>query len=131
MTMKENGMSKEMMQDEKKSVLKKLNSRKGETISETLVALLISSLALTMLAGAITESANLVEKGRKKMDDYYTANESDADVIRMTGAGEAASVTIEDAAESDKLAAQSYEIVYYVNDEFDRTPVISYKADDE
>ena len=127
MIIKEKGMSQEMMQDVKKSVFRKLKSRKGETISETLVALLISSLALTMLAGAITASANLVEKSRTKMDSYYAASEQGNGVIKMSGAGTEGTVTI--TAVSGGLDAQTYTIVYYGNEEFTRYPVYSYKPD--
>ena len=128
MIMKEKGMSQEMMQDEKKSAAGKLKSNKGETISETLVALLISSLALTMLAGAITASANLVEKSRTKMDSYYAASEQENGVIKMSGAGTGGTVTIKDSA-SGGLDDQTYNIVYYGNEEFTRYPVYSYKPD--
>ena len=127
MIMKEKGMSQEMMQDVKKSVLRKLKSRKGETISETLVALLISSLALTMLAGAITASANLVEKSRTKMDSYYAASEQENGVIKMSGAGTEGTVTITESDASGGLSPQKYDIVYYGNNEFTRYPVYSYK----
>ena len=53
---------------------KKLHSQSGETIGETLVALLISSLALVMLASMITSTVNLVTKSEAKMNDYYKAN---------------------------------------------------------
>ena len=53
---------------------KKLHSQSGETIGETLVALLISSLALVMLASMITSTVNLVTKSETKMNDYYKAN---------------------------------------------------------
>ena len=128
MIIKEKGMSQEMMQDVKKSVFRKLKSRKGETISETLVALLISSLALTMLAGAITASANLVEKSRTKMCSYYAASEQGNGVIKMSGAGTEGTVTITDSA-SGGLDAQTYTIVYYKNEEFTRYPVYSYKPE--
>ena len=118
-----------MVREEKKSMLRKLKSRKGETISETLVSLLISSLALTMLAGAITASANLVEKSRTKMDSYYAASEVENGVIKMSGGGTEGTVTIKDSAASDGLDAQTYTIVYYENEEFTRYPVYSYKPE--
>ena len=53
----------------------KLKSRSGESIAETLVALLISSLALVMLAGSISAAVHIVKKTRDKLDQYYAANE--------------------------------------------------------
>lgn len=119
----------EMMQDEKKSMFRKLKSQKGETISETLVALLISALALTMLAGAITASANLVEKSRTKMGSYYAANEAGNGVIMMAGEGTDGTVIIKDTAPSGGLDQNTYNIVYYENDEFTQYPVYSYKPE--
>lgn len=55
--------------------LYKLPSQNGETIAETLAALLIAALALVMLAGAITTSSSLVSRSREKIGDYYSANE--------------------------------------------------------
>ena len=42
------------------SALRKLHSKAGETIAETLVALLISALALVMLAGALSAAAKVI-----------------------------------------------------------------------
>ncbi|MBR6220466.1 MAG: hypothetical protein IKQ80_07880 [Clostridia bacterium] len=55
-----------------KKLMSKLRSAAGETIGETLVALLISALALTMLAGAIGAANNIVTRSNKAMNDYYT-----------------------------------------------------------
>lgn len=52
---------------------KKLRSRAGETISEVLVALLIASISLVMLAGMITASAHAIERSRKMLETYYEA----------------------------------------------------------
>ena len=62
----------------------KLNSTKGESISETLVSLLIASLALVMLAGAISATSNMITKTRSALDRYYKANEV---VVNMDGVG--------------------------------------------
>ena len=44
----------------KKRALRKLKSRSGETLAETLVSVLISALALVMLAGAIGAAKNII-----------------------------------------------------------------------
>ena len=49
----------------------KLTSKAGESIGETLVALLIASLALVMLAGAISSGARVILRSEKKVDEYY------------------------------------------------------------
>ena len=56
-------------------IMKKIKSQAGETIAEVLVALLISSVALVMLAGMIASTTNLVTRSKSKMEAYYAANE--------------------------------------------------------
>ena len=53
---------------------KKLTSQAGESIGETLVALLISALALVMLAGAVSAGMRIVTNSKAKMDTYYKVN---------------------------------------------------------
>lgn len=53
----------------------KLSSNAGESIAETLIALLISALALVMLAGSIYAASNMVTKSRQQLKRYYRANE--------------------------------------------------------
>ena len=65
-----------------KHAQRKLRSRKGESIGETLVALLISALALLMLAGAVSSAANIVTTSKNKMETYYTADNSAVEEIR-------------------------------------------------
>ena len=50
----------------------KLKSRTGETITEVLVALLISTFALLMLAMMIRSAQNSVDMSRKALEDYYS-----------------------------------------------------------
>ena len=54
----------------RKAAAKKLRSRAGETIGETLVALLISSLALLMLAGAVSAASRAVQQSKTKIEEY-------------------------------------------------------------
>lgn len=58
----------------KEKVKGKLRSRAGESIGETLISLLISALALVMLAGAVSSAADIVKRSKKAMDQYYDAN---------------------------------------------------------
>ncbi len=67
-----------------KAAKKKILNNKGDSIAEVLIALLISSLALVMLASMITTSSKLITGSRTKLKDYYAAtsalnsfNESD------------------------------------------------------
>ena len=56
-------------------IVRKLKNQAGETIAEVLVALLISSIALVMLASMISSTANMVTSSKSKMEAYYKANE--------------------------------------------------------
>ena len=65
-----------------KRVKDKLKSRRGDSIAEVLVALLISAVALVMLASMITTSTNLIRKSGAHLADYYQA---DSALARMAG----------------------------------------------
>lgn len=58
----------------KRRIKKRLKSQTGESIGEVLIALLISSLALVMLAGMISATNNMVKKSETVMNDYYACN---------------------------------------------------------
>ena len=53
--------------------LRKLNNRSGESLAEVLVSVLISAVALVMLASMITSSTSMIEKSRASMKDNYAA----------------------------------------------------------
>ena len=57
-------------------VTQKLKSSAGESIAEVLIALLISALALMMLAGMINAASNTVTTSREILEDYYGAEPS-------------------------------------------------------
>ena len=104
-----------------KKFKKKLNNRSGESISETLVALLISALALVMLAGAITSASRVIIKSRDKLDQYY--DNIDASLSSAGTGGETATIV---GGEGSAVQSKDYEITYYQNDEFGNVPVIIY-----
>lgn len=59
---------------------------RGETLSETLIALLISVLATLVFSGAVTTTMNLIRAGRERLERYNAANA--ALELRVTPAGE-------------------------------------------
>jgi len=71
--------------------LKKLKSQAGETIAEVLVALLISSVALIMLASMISSTNSMVTKSKNTMKDYYDANEN---LEKLQGSNDPITITI-------------------------------------
>lgn len=49
----------------------KLKSKKGETITETLVSVLIAAAAMILFASMITSSQRILKKSESIMDAYY------------------------------------------------------------
>ena len=68
-----------------KKMMKKLKSQAGETIAEVLIALLISTIALLMLAAMINSSSNSILTARNTMQAYYSAaGESGTGKVNIT-----------------------------------------------
>jgi len=103
-----------------KRMRRKLRSNAGESIGETLVALLISALALVMLAGAISSTANMITTSDAKMGEYY---DGDDVLVQQSSGAVASSVTIQ----GTKTAAQTRNISCYTNAAFASKPVVAYQ----
>ena len=101
----------------KRKMLAKLRSRAGESLTETLVALLIAALGLVILAGAISSTMNMVRNSKTRMTSYYSANNA---VEKKTADNAVSdfSVLIGGTAVSGVSA--------YQNDTFSGKPVIAY-----
>lgn len=112
--------------DMKKKLRKKLKNNKGETITEVLVALLISVLSLTLLAGMISASVSMTDKSRKNITDYYTAEntlELNQDKVEET-----ADVSFIDSADEDvKLSSGSIKVNVYSNGD-GKNEILSYSV---
>lgn len=65
----------------KGKVFKKLRSRAGESIGETLIALLISALALLMLAGAVSSASRIVTRNKTAMEYYYGTKQAEVKAV--------------------------------------------------
>ena len=108
----------------KKRICKRLRSRAGETIAEVLIALLISSLALVILAQMITSASNMVQTSERAMKDYYSGNNK---LAKQTENGTSATATLK-MGESGTLNT-STSILYFENDKkLGGIDVIAYKA---
>lgn len=102
-----------------KKLKHKLLNKAGETIGETLVALLISAFALVMLAGAISKTANMITSSDKKMGEYYN---KDATLANQGGTDNlSVSITGTDISESRTVR-------YAINDAFATKVVVAYKT---
>lgn len=78
---------------------RKLKSRSGETLVETLFALLVVVLAMTMLAGSIVSAAR-VNKGAEDLDTAF----------RITNDGQAGSVTVtHSSGETTSIPVKAYQ----------------------
>lgn len=109
----------------RKYVIIKLKSTSGESIAETLVAVLIAAFALLMLAGTINSASNLITKSKTKLNAYYEKNNalSAEDVSVRDG------TDIELKFASTGAGAPSWitsKVNTYKNDEFGGNPVIAY-----
>ena len=62
----------------------KLKSKKGETITETLVSVLIAAAAMILFASMITSSQRILQKSECIMDAYY-AGETKMEEAMATG----------------------------------------------
>lgn len=62
----------------------KLKSKKGETITETLVSVLIAAAAMILFASMITSSQRILQKSERIMDAYY-AGETKMEEAMATG----------------------------------------------
>ena len=124
-----------------KKRLRKLKNSRGETITETLVALLIASIALVMLASMISSTSSIVTTSTKAMQEYYNANNrmlshgTAATVGEGTGSGSAegntmgsAQITFSITGTESTLTLGPKNITLYENNRFEKTPVISYQA---
>lgn len=122
-----------------KPVNNKLRSRAGESISETLVALLISALALVMLAGAIGASSRIVTRSRTQLKKYYNGNEvlvttptqGEIDAEYRNKSDEIAvllgSTYIDIKVKGDTGSIDRRQIDYYQNQAFTKNKVTAYK----
>ena len=98
----------------------KLRSQSGETIGETLVALLISALALVMLAGAVSAATNMVIRSKAKMTEYYV---EDAVLMSAAKATNSTMVTLTNSANS---VSQTITANYAENKTLGGVDVIAY-----
>ena len=99
----------------------------GESIAETLIALLVSSFALVMLAGAISSGSATVQKGKDTLKHYYENIEYivNNNGIHDDNVGNGTDkITITDKSDESEV---SFNISYYYDKTFGKTPVIKYK----
>jgi len=63
----------------------KLKNKKGETITETLVSVLIAAAAMILFASMITSSQRILQKSESIMDAYYDGETKMEEVMASSG----------------------------------------------
>ena len=112
------------MNEIKRRISHKLHSNAGESIGETLIALLISALALVMLAGAISATAKMIAKSDKQMGKYY---DQDKTLVELNGGTGTLNINIT-GSDSDNIINEPHaNVPYGKNDAFTNKPVVAYK----
>lgn len=116
-----------------KRAIQKLSGRAGESLGETLFALLISALALMMLAGAVSAGMRMVTSSKKAVDDYYQVNNaivarSSASLsnLRENLGSYSGAMTIVISNPSTSTTVTSTSVSYWKNEQMGATPVVTY-----
>ncbi len=109
-----------------KIMYEKIRGKSGETISETLVALLIAALALVMLAGAIGAATRIITNSRDRVNEYYDANQNSSGVVMMSGSAGSGTYTIEN--EDGKTIIEDETVNCYANQALSK-PVVSFREE--
>lgn len=104
---------------------RKLRSTAGESIAETLIAVLISALALVILAGAISATARIIIDSDNAMGRYY---DMDANLATHSDASSTLNVTISRTDSEGNLTPIDFYsgVDYYENNAFANRTVVAY-----
>lgn len=112
-----------------KNICKKLKSNNGESIAETLIALLVAALGILLLATMIQTSSSLITSSNKKMREYVD-NENNIIEKTVESDTQVGQVSIKDGTETLKFnrseSTTSVDIYYFEMDYGNKT-VISFK----
>lgn len=128
-----------------KSLLTKIRKSSGETLSESLVAIVIAALSMAMLSAMISASSHIIAKSTDDMDAYYSENnkiemqkeaaedgaeEAEPEAVGVYANGEI-SITGSDDADTYVISTEGdpVSVKYYKNQTAKRKPVICYEID--
>lgn len=82
-------------------MMKKLKSQVGETLAEVLIAMLISTIGLLMLAVMISSASNSITKSRNLLETYYSSEAGTSGTVTVT-------VSLKESAEGSVIAPFTY-----------------------
>ena len=99
--------------------------QRGETITEVLVAILISGLAILMLAVVMASVSNMSKVSETAMQEYFSDNN---DMVAATPSGDEGTVSMEIDGNSVYLNADATDtgVVYALSDEESENPLVAY-----
>ena len=109
-----------------KKMMQKLRSRAGESISEVLIAMLVSALGLAMLAGVISTSVRIINNSKTTMKTFIQ-NENALEQRESSEDDGLLTVSVDGA--PIKLTGESADkiTVSYTNRSIGRKTVVSYR----
>lgn len=114
-------------------MIKKLKNQNGESIAEVLIALLISSFALVMLATMLTSTMKMVTASKIKSENYTKEGNK---LAVMSEEDKYAEGTVAMYSGDDALAAkytlsdngeEDIPVEYFINEESGKNTVVAYK----
>ena len=114
-------------------ICRRLKDRRGETIVETLIAIMIASLSMALLVSMISTATKITGQSSASLQEYYTQDTlvSGRDSSCKAGTG---NISMKD----DSAVGSTYvtigggnrQVTYYRNDKAARTQVVSYEIID-
>lgn len=105
----------------------KLRSKRGESIIEVMVAIVIGLFSVLMLGEVISTSAKLDRESRETMSQYYASNNQLASAFAdNSAAGQAGLVRIKGT--GDDNTEIKVDVQYFVNDKIGTNKVAAYRV---
>lgn len=104
---------------------KKLGNQVGESLAETLIAVLVIAFATMLLAGMISATSSIVMQSESAMEAFYAASEG-LETLENTEGAKSTSMTMK-APDGLNISEITISVVYAENTTFESKPVIAYR----
>lgn len=114
----------------KQAILSRLKSRRGDSLSEVLVAMLIAAMGLVILASMITSSVSIIRKSKATSEAYvkqenalvsHTESEAMSGTVTFSVDGSAFRT-------NDSRTSASIDVNYFQNNKANGKTVVSYEV---
>ena len=111
------------------NVIRKINSQKGESIAETLIALMISVFGITLLAVMIQASSRLILSSNEKIEKYVENEVVYIEKSNFEGSpvGEVSLTDSDDNPVRLTKDSSPYIDIYYFEKELGNKKIVAYK----